>query len=102
MEGFRAGSGLAPALRLEARPLHHCLKCGDAKGAQKAESPVEHVLLRIIAGKEPEPLGLTLPRLTAVLVIDVSGSMQGTPIAQVKDAVARVAAILGDEDSLGV
>lgn len=92
MEGLRLGP--APALRLEARPSHPILHSGATSS--------EYVLLRISTGKEPEVLGMALPRLTAVLVLDVSGSMQGTPVAQVKDAVTRMAAILGDDDSLGV
>src|SRR5262249_42578934 len=39
--------------------------------------------------------------LTAVLVLDVSGSMEGAPIAHVIRSAERLAEILSDEDSLG-
>ena len=80
-------------LRLEARPLHKSL----CRGATSSE----HILLRISA-PAPERIGWKLPRLSAVLVLDVSGSMEGSPIAQVKDTVSRLSTILGDEDALGV
>lgn len=42
------------------------------------------------------------PRLTTVLVIDVSGSMKGEPLAQVIRSAQMLAEILPDGDALGV
>lgn len=81
----------AQRLRLQVLPIRPSLAAGATS--------VEYVLLRIHAPREaPGPL----PRLTAVMVLDVSGSMQGPPIVQVKDSVMRLATILGDQDALGV
>lgn len=86
--------GLDKALRLQALPLHSSLATGA--------SSTEHVLFRIQAPVRALAGRGGLPRLTAVLLLDVSGSMQGTSITQVKDSVVRLASILGDEDALGV
>lgn len=58
-----------------------------------------HVLVRLRA---EQPTGATRPRLTAVLVLDTSGSMKGEPIAQVLRSAERIAGILDDTDRLGV
>ncbi len=82
---------------LEARPLRGSLTTGT--------SSTEHILFRISAphtSSENDERRRVLPRLSTVLLLDVSGSMQGTPIAQVKDSVARLVAILGEEDALGI
>ncbi|HMY17275.1 MAG TPA: VWA domain-containing protein, partial [Polyangium sp.] len=42
------------------------------------------------------------PTLHVVLVLDVSGSMQGDPIAQVLHSAKRLAEILEDRDQLGI
>jgi Ca-activated chloride channel family protein len=59
-----------------------------------------HVLLRLRAAAQQA--GGDAPRLATVLLLDVSGSMSGEPLAQVKDSVERLADILDDQDSLGV
>lgn len=48
------------------------------------------------------PAGARRPRLSAVLVLDASGSMHGEPIAQVLHSARRLAEILDDTDRLGV
>lgn len=78
-------------LQLEVLPIRSSLVAGATS--------TEHVLLRVTAPRESTG---KLPRLTAVLVLDVSGSMQGDPLMRVKDSVTRLASILGDEDGLGV
>jgi Ca-activated chloride channel family protein len=83
------GQDRAPLLY--ALPLHRSCKTGA--------SYKEHVLLRIRA---PRRAAFELPRLTTVLVLDVSGSMQGSPLAKVKDTVNRLIDILGDDDALGI
>jgi Mg-chelatase subunit ChlD len=42
------------------------------------------------------------PRLTVVFVIDASGSMSGEPLAQVRDSVERLSALLLPTDQVGV
>ena len=42
------------------------------------------------------------PDLTAVLALDVSGSMQGEPLAQVIGSAQRICDLLGDDDALGI
>ena len=46
--------------------------------------------------------GRARPRLTGVLVLDVSGSMQGEPLAQVLFSARRLAELLDDQDRLAV
>lgn len=57
------------------------------------------VLLRVQAAAQPLS---ALPDVTAVLVLDVSGSMKGAPLEHVKQSVACLAEILGPNDSLGI
>lgn len=59
----------------------------------------EHLVLRLTTppAAEVQPLPLC-----AVLVLDVSGSMDGEPLREVKHAVTRLTEVLGDEDALGV
>ncbi len=77
---------------LRAVPLHPRL----AAGAPRATT---HVLVRTRASTERTG---PRPRLTVVLVIDVSGSMEGEPLAQVIRSAQSLADILSDTDSLGV
>jgi uncharacterized protein YegL len=42
------------------------------------------------------------PRLTVVFVLDVSGSMSGEPLSQVKDSVERLCALLPPTDRVGI
>jgi secreted protein with Ig-like and vWFA domain len=78
-------------LSLEVLPLHRAMKPGEAG--------TEFVLVRVRAEKIASG---PRPRLTAVLVLDVSGSMAGEPLAQVIASTQRLAEILGDDDALGV
>ncbi|MEZ4311075.1 MAG: VWA domain-containing protein [Polyangiaceae bacterium] len=59
-----------------------------------------HAVVKIRAAKQPQ--GAKRPMLSAVLVLDVSGSMQGEPIAQVLRSAERLAEILDDTDRLGI
>lgn len=56
----------------------------------------------VIKLRVAEVTSRTRPRLTALLVIDVSGSMQGEPLAHVVRSAERLVDILGDGDALGV
>ena len=56
----------------------------------------------VIGVRAPPPAALGRPRLSAVLVLDVSRSMTGEPLAQVLRTARRVAEILEDDDRLGV
>lgn len=81
----------AQSLTIEALPLHRRRPVGTTQ--------TDYVLIKISA---PKQVSGPLPRLTTVLLLDVSGSMKGNPLSQVKESVARLSSILGDEDSLGV
>jgi Ca-activated chloride channel homolog len=59
-----------------------------------------HAVITIRA--ENQAPGARRPALSAVLVLDVSGSMQGEPIAQVLHSARRLAEVLDDTDRLGV
>ncbi len=59
-----------------------------------------HAVLKIRA--ENQAPGARRPALSAVLVLDVSGSMHGEPIAQVLHSARRLAEILDDTDKLGL
>jgi uncharacterized protein YegL len=64
------------------------------------EETITHAVVRVHA---PTPLpGGARPRLTAVLALDVSGSMKGEPLAQVLHSAKRVAEILDDTDRLAL
>src|SRR5581483_9214966 len=78
-------------LSLRAVPLHRVLVSGTAT--------TEHVLIQTVATTEVTG---PRPRLTAVLVVDVSGSMQGEPLAQVVKSARLLAEILPEGSSLGV
>lgn len=79
------------SLMLEALPLHRSMQVGATL--------IDYVLIKISA---PAQRSGPQPRLSAVLLLDVSGSMKGNPLTQVKESVARLSSILGDEDALGV
>jgi Ca-activated chloride channel family protein len=64
------------------------------------EETVTHVVVRVHA--PTPPLASARPRLTAVMALDVSGSMRGEPLAHVLQSARRVAEILDDTDQLGV
>lgn len=57
-----------------------------------------HALARIRGEERPGPA----PRLSAVLVIDVSSSMSGDPLAQVIQSAHRLVELLSPEDALGL
>ena len=59
-----------------------------------------HLLVRIRADRAS--VARPRPRLTAVLVLDASGSMKGEPIANVIQSAQRLGEILSDADRLGV
>ena len=82
---------VAPSLSLEALPLHRRVQAGVAG--------TDYMLIKITA---PKHVSGPQPRLSTVLLLDVSGSMKGQPLEQVKESVRRLASILGDEDALGV
>lgn len=79
------------AFTLGVVPLHESM----VPGAETTEA----VLVRVRAAREPSG---PRPKLTAVLVLDTSGSMMGEPIDQVIQSAKRLTEILGDNDSLGV
>lgn len=51
---------------------------------------------------ENQAPGAKRPALSATLVLDVSGSMQGEPLSQVLHSARRLAEILEDTDKLGI
>lgn len=59
----------------------------------------QHVLVRVRAA---DRRGGARPRLTAVLAIDVSGSMQGQPLEHVVRSAERISELMADGDDLGV
>lgn len=81
-----------PPLSLHVAPVHPAARPdGDTS---------THAVLRIRA-KEPQRAGKR-PMLSAVLVLDASGSMQGEPLAQVLHSARRLSEILDDSDRLGI
>jgi Ca-activated chloride channel family protein len=81
---------MEPTLSLQAIPLHKTFASSPGK---------ELVLIRI---KAPTELVGERPSLSAILALDTSGSMQGTPLQQVIRSAIRLSEILSDKDSLGV
>jgi uncharacterized protein YegL len=63
------------------------------------ETLTEQVLVRVEALDRPHRVR---PDLTAILVLDVSGSMGGAPLAQVIRSGERIIELLGPNDALGV
>ncbi|HZV01933.1 MAG TPA: VWA domain-containing protein [Planctomycetota bacterium] len=82
---------MSAPLSVRAVPLHARLVSGA--------TTTEHVLVQTVATTEVTG---PRPRLTAVLVVDVSGSMQGEPLAQVVKSAQLLAEILPEGSSLGV
>ena len=82
----------APAIRLEAITGRTTAHAGEATTTE--------VLLRIIGGGQPVS-GARVP-LNLCLVIDRSGSMDGQPLAAVRDACKHVVAQLGPTDILSI
>jgi Ca-activated chloride channel family protein len=72
-------------------PLHARLASGAAS--------TEFVLVQTTATSAPSG---PRPRLTTVLVLDVSGSMKGEPLARVVQSAQALAEIMADGDALGV
>ena len=67
------------------------------------EPSVELSTYAVVRVRAPMNLGgITRPTVSAVLVLDVSGSMNGEPIEQVLFAAKRLAEILDDRDQLGI
>jgi Ca-activated chloride channel family protein len=86
------GSDSAGALSLHAAPVHPAVR-------PDTETTTFAVLKIRAHAAAP---GARRPLLSAVLVLDVSGSMQGEPLAQVLHSARRLAEILDDTDRLGV
>ena len=82
---------VAPA-SLEALPVHRTQRPGSVI--------TTHVLLRVRAGEMDPPRAR--PKLTAVLVLDASSSMEGEPIQQVVRTAQRLTKLLSAEDRLAV
>ena len=78
------------ALSLQVFPLHKTFSTSPSK---------ELALIRIKASSE---LSGPQPRLSTVLALDTSGSMQGAPLQQVIRSAIRLSEILSDNDSLGI
>ncbi|MBI5518406.1 MAG: VWA domain-containing protein [Deltaproteobacteria bacterium] len=78
--------------RLEVRPVTLALAPGSEQ--------TEYVLLRVTAPELAEDAAL--PALTAVLVLDVSGSMAGEPLRHVAASSQKMAELLHEGDRLGV
>ncbi|MBK8257450.1 MAG: VWA domain-containing protein [Polyangiaceae bacterium] len=91
---FGGGSSNDPAntLSLHAAPVH--------PAARPDEVTTSYVVIKVKAEKQDSTA--KRPKLSAVLVLDASGSMQGEPIAQVLHSARRLAEILDDTDRLGV
>lgn len=83
---------MASPASLEALPVHRSIRPGSAL--------TTHVLLRVRA--RPTEHQRPRPRLTAVLVLDSSSSMEGDPIQQVIRTAQRLTRLLSPEDRLGV
>lgn len=79
-------------LSLHVAPVHPAARAG--------EETTTHAVLKIRA--ESQAPGAKRPALSAVLVLDTSGSMQGEPLAQVLHSARRLAEILDDTDRLGI
>lgn len=82
---------MSAPLSLRAVPLHPTMVAG-------ATSRTFLLVQSIAAAERAGPR----PRLTTMLVIDVSGSMQGEPLAQVIRSAQLLADILPEGDALGV
>src|SRR4051794_22327346 len=80
-----------PPLSIEVLSVHRALSPESATRA--------HVVVRVRAAKVAAG---SRPRLTAVLALDVSGSMEGDPLAQVVRSAQRIAEILPATDRLGI
>src|SRR4051794_11793901 len=78
-------------MTLEATPCHRVLVPG--------RQTKEHLLLRVRAAASARG---PRPKLSAVLVPDAWGSMQGEPLEHAIRSAERLAKILDDDDSLGV
>lgn len=91
---FGGGSSNDPAntLSLHVAPVH--------PAARPDEVTTSYVVIKVKAEKQDSTA--KRPMLSAVLVLDASGSMQGEPIAQVLHSAQRLAEILDDTDRLGV
>ena len=79
-------------LSLHVAPVH--------PGMKPESELTTHAVVRIRAERPAE--AAKRPMLSAVLVVDVSGSMRGEPIAQVLHSAKRLAEILDDTDRLGL
>ncbi len=80
---------------------HLSLHVAPVHPAVRPESETTtHAVVRIRA--ESKATSARRPRLSTVLVLDVSGSMRGEPIAHVLHSAKRLAEILDDTDQLGV
>jgi len=81
-----------PPLSLQLSPMHPT--------ASPEARTTTYAVAKIRA--ERAAAGRARPMLSGVLVLDVSGSMQGEPLAQVLHSARRLAEILDDSDRLAV
>lgn len=88
--GDDGGASGAP-VQVTAEALH--------EDVRPEEALTTHVLIRV---RSVAQAGRARPQLTAVLVLDASGSMKGEPLAQVQRSAERLAGILDANDRLGV
>src|SRR5262245_39509497 len=90
--GGGAHDNAGAPLSLHVAPVHPAVRPED--------ETTTYAVIKIRA--ENQAPGAKRPALSAVLVLDVSGSMQGEPLAQVLHSAKRLAEILDDTDKLGV
>ncbi|MCU0658359.1 MAG: VWA domain-containing protein [Polyangiaceae bacterium] len=77
------------------------LSCSPASPALPAgQESSTFVLIRIRVGPAAAPTAR--PRLSAVLALDVSGSMQGQPLEHVVRSTERIVELLAPGDSVGI
>ncbi len=86
------GSDEPATLLLHVAPVHPAVRPGSEL--------LTHAVVTIRAPKAPATRAR--PVLSGVLVLDVSGSMHGEPLAQVLHSAKRLAEILDDTDRLGI
>jgi len=90
---FQGSSGGAPSpLTLTLSLLHPAVEPGS--------DLTTYAVARVRAAAAPP--NVNRPVVLVVLVLDVSGSMQGEPIAQVLHSAKRLAEILDERDQLGI
>lgn len=89
---FGGGNDAAAPLALHVAPVHPAVK--------PESETITHAVIKIRA--DAAAALHKRPKLSAILTLDVSGSMLGEPLAQVVHSAQRLAEILDDGDRLGV